>query len=107
LFAFLVEDASFTELDGSQKIKNKQILSVIFALLPSADIFLQQQILQDFNVLLSISEEARECFLSQWYRPLRSFAPSDASTHREISVRGQQGLAKVDDQRADSSGHSL
>lgn len=66
LFAFLVEDASFTELDGSQKIKNKQILSVIFALLPSADIFLQQQILQDFNVLLSISEEARECFLSQW-----------------------------------------
>jgi hypothetical protein len=42
------------------------MLSVIFALLPSADIFLQQQILQDFNVLLSISEEARECFLSQW-----------------------------------------
>jgi hypothetical protein len=107
LFAFLVEDASFTELDGSQKIKNKQILSVIFALLPSADIFLQQQILQDFNVLLSISEEARECFLSQWYRPLCSFAPSDA-THREISMRVlQQGLAKVDDQRADSTGHSL
>ena len=101
-----MEDASFTELDGSQKIKNKQILSVIFALLPSADIFLQQQILQDFNVLLSISEEARECFLSQWY-PLCSFAPSDA-THLEISVRVlQQGLAKVDDQRADSSGHSL
>ncbi len=45
LFAFLVEDVRFTELDGTQKIKNKQILPVIFALIPSADILLQQQVI--------------------------------------------------------------
>jgi len=87
LFALLVEEARFFELDGTQKIKNRQVLPVIFGLLPTADILLQQQVLaffpvflllpgmltlllqvlQDFNILLSVSEESRECFLSQWY----------------------------------------